>query len=146
VSVAAAVLIILGVIGLVDATYFVLVSYRAMRPDPRWMPRVCRMDEATCARVVDTPSARILGLPNAVYGVAWYAVAIGAGAAILVKGSLPLCWAYVAVAAATVLLSAYLAWALVVRLHTPCVLCFVGHGVNVGLLAVFGAACLGLGL
>jgi uncharacterized membrane protein len=128
-------------IGLLDALYFVLVTYRWIRPDPRWLPPVCRMDEGTCAKVVDTKYARILGLPNAVYGLVWFAISLGAGLALGWSGVLPFCSGFAAVAFATVAMSAYLAWALVVRVRTICVLCFLGHGVNAILLALFAVAC-----
>jgi hypothetical protein len=39
-------------------------------------------------------------------------------------------------AAGTVGFSAWLAWALVVRLRVLCPLCFLGHGINAGIAAV----------
>lgn len=132
----------LAVVGLADALYFTLVTYRLVRPDSRWLPRVCRMDEATCARVVDTPYARVLGLPNAVYGMAWYALVLASALApgpFVAAGGRP---ALVAVAALTVLLSAYLAWALLARLRVACVLCFLGHGVNVAIAALLALGAL----
>jgi len=131
----------LAVLGFLDALYFVLVTYRWMRPDPPWLPRVCRLDEGTCARIVDTRHARVLGLPNAVFGLAWYGIAGVAGAWMLAGRDLPFCGPILAASLLTVALSAYLAWALVVRLRVACTLCFLGHGVNVALLLVLAAAC-----
>lgn len=134
-------LLALAAVGFLDALYFVLVTYRVIPPDPRWLPNVCRMDEATCARVVDTPYARVFGLPNAVYGLAWYAIVGAAAAGALASGALPFCAPLVVASAATVAFSAYLAWSLLVKLRTPCPLCFLGHGVNAAILAALVAGC-----
>ncbi|MGH2670381.1 MAG: vitamin K epoxide reductase family protein [bacterium] len=112
-------LVALAAIGLADALYFVIA-----RPP-----------------VVRGPYARVLGLPNPVYGLAWYGVVLVAGTARLLGGRIPLCAVLLAVAAGTVALSAFLAWALVVRLRTPCLFCFAGHLVNAALLVVLALAC-----
>lgn len=130
-----AALLALAVVGFLDALYFVAVTYRWMRPDPRWLPPLCRMDEATCARIVDTREARALGLPNSVYGLAWYAAVAAAAAVALATGALPARPLLLAGAATSVAFSLYLAWSLV-RLRTLCPLCFLGHGVNVALLVL----------
>lgn len=136
-----AALLALAAVGVLDALYFVLVTYGVARPDTKWVPRFCRMDEASCARVLDTRYARVLGLPNAVYGLAWYAV-VGAAATLASLGEPLPCAPLLAGSAATVLLSAYLAWALLARLRVPCPLCFLGHAVNAALLAALALACL----
>lgn len=138
-AVVAATLAVVATVGLLDALYFVLVTYRWMRPDPRWLPRVCRMDDATCARIVDTPEARVLGLPNSVYGVAWYGVVLAAAARAF-AGPLPWKVPLVLAAGGTVVFSAYLAAVLVFRLRAPCPLCFLGHACNVAILALLAVA------
>lgn len=132
----------LALVGLANALFFISVTYRWVRSDAPWLPRVCRMDEGTCARVVDTPQARVFGLPNSVLGAAWYLVVLAAAGQALATGSLRYCLPLLLVAAFTVVFSAYLAWALVAQLRIVCVLCFLGHGVNVALLALLAWACL----
>lgn len=134
-------LVALAVVGALDALYFVLVDQRKIPPDPRWLPPVCRMDEATCVQIIDTPYARVLGLPNAVYGLTWYLLLASLAAWALVTGELLLCVPLLVVAGLTVLLSAYLAWALLVKLETVCPLCFLGHGINAAILVVLLLAC-----
>ncbi len=131
----------LGAVGFAIALYFTLVTYRWMRPDPRWLPRGCRMGEASCARVVDAPQARVLVVPNSVLGLAWYAGAIGGAVARAATGSWPACTAFLAAGSIAVALGAYLAWALLVRLRAPCPLCFAGHGVNVAIVALVAVDC-----
>lgn len=129
-------LLVLAVLGFLDALWFALLTYRVLPPDTPFVPRFCRMDEATCARVVDAPEARALGLPNAVYGLAWY-VAVGAWAvAPVASAHAPL----VAIATFTVAFSAWLAWRLLFVLRTPCPLCFLGHGVNAGILVALAVS------
>ena len=132
----------LAAVGALDALYFVLVTYRVVPPDAAWLPRVCRIDEATCARIVDTPEARALGPPNAVLGLAFYLLVAAAAAAGLLTGTLPGCALLLAAALGATALSAYLAWALLARLRARCVLCFLGHGLNAALLVALALACL----
>ncbi|MDX1611708.1 MAG: vitamin K epoxide reductase family protein [Candidatus Thermoplasmatota archaeon] len=135
-------LLALAGLGLANALYFVLVSRRLIPPDPRWLPPVCRMDEATCARVVDTPYARVFGVSNASLGVVWHLAVLAAGAMALATGIWPGCTLFLLVSLATVLLAVYLIWALVVKLETLCPLCLLGHGVNATILVLLALHCL----
>lgn len=115
--------------GLVIASYFTAVAYRWTRPDARWIPAFCRMEERTCASVVFTPSARVFGPPNSLLGQMFYA-ALLAGA---VSGSLthPRLWPlYLAAGLVSVGLGVYLSHALLFVLRVPCPLCFASHGIN----------------
>lgn len=133
----ALVLVTLGAAGFVLALYFTLVTYGKVRADSRWIPAVCRMDDQACAKVVHTPEARVLGLPNSVYGMAWYAVVVAVGLRPQVALMLPGRWFLLAlVAAGTVALSGYLAWVLLRKLRVLCPLCFLGHGLNVAIAAL----------
>jgi uncharacterized membrane protein len=130
-----------SILGFANALYFVLVAYRVMRPDARWLPRVCRMDDRTCASILETRYARVLGLPNALYGVLWYVAAGTAALVALATGRLPAPAALLGGSALAAAVSVYLAWALLYRLRVVCPLCFFGHGVNAALLALFALRC-----
>lgn len=132
----------LAAVGLFIAVYFTLVTYRIVPPDARWVPSFCRMDEETCAAVIDSEYARVFGVPNCVLGLGWYGAATGAGLAGLTGGTVPLCPTFVLVALVTVVVSVYLAWSLLFRLETHCPLCYTSHLLNGGLLAAFVVACL----
>jgi uncharacterized membrane protein len=123
-------LVLIGLAGLLDAAYFVGVTYGWVASEARWVPRACRMDQDTCASIVDTSYGRALGLPNAVYGLGWYSVLAAAGTALLVLGRLPGCSLLVVVGALVVLFSVYLAWSLVQKLDVFCPLCYIAHGLN----------------
>lgn len=113
------VLVGLAAIGLLDALYFLLA-----RPP-----------------IMDTPQARVFGLSNAAYGLAWYLLVAVAGAWVLTQGALPVCWGLLLVSAGTVLLAVYLIHQMIVELETLCPLCLVGHGVNLGILVALVLAC-----
>lgn len=132
---------VLSLVGVANAFYFVGVTYGWLAPDVRWVPRVCRMDEDTCARIVDTRYGRALGLPNAVYGIGWYLIVLGLAGALLYLGRLPGCQAALLASAGTVLFSIYLIWALVERLDVFCPLCYLGHGLNLAIFALLVAGC-----
>lgn len=136
-----ALLALAALVGLLDAGYFVGVAYGLMRPDASWVPRACRMDEETCASIVDTAYGRVFGLPNAVYGAAWYAVVLALAGTLLAGGAMPSCRLALLAAAGAVLFSVYLIWALVQRLGVRCPLCYLGHGLNLTILVLLAVGC-----
>ena len=125
----------LSIAGLMIASYLTAVSYRWMEPDAAWLPAVCRLDERTCASVVFTPQARLLGPPNSVLGQFYYAVLIVAAVA-GVLDTAPWSYGLLAAAAATVGLAAYLAYALLWVLRVRCPLCFASHAINVAIFSL----------
>lgn len=140
--VAGALVLALSLVGALNALYFLLVTYGHVRSDPRWLPRVCRMDKRTCWRIVHTRYAHTFGLSNAAYGLVWYALAAGAGVMLVTDVEPPFCEVLLAIAGLTVIFGLYLVWALRVRLRTHCPLCYLGHAINAGLFGVFGSVCL----
>jgi len=97
------------------------------------------MDGATCAVIVRTPQARLLGVPNSVLGLGFYPFAAW-GYFAGVQTALGMAVAATGVATAA---SAYLFYSLRVRLRVNCPLCFVAHGINVALFALCAAMWLG---
>ena len=131
----------LAAAGLVISSYFTAVAYRWMRPDARWIPRFCRLGEETCASIVFTPEARVLGVPNSLLGQIYY-VSLLAGAP---AGALDLPWlgfAWLAASLLTVGLGAYLTWSLLFVTRVACVLCFTSHAINA---VIFGLLVLRTG-
>ncbi len=121
---------LLAAVGFPVASYFTAVAWRWMRPDVRWIPSFCRLEERTCASVIFTPSARVFGPPNSLLGQVYYAGLL-AGAMFGVLGD-PWVWRLcIAASLATVALGAYLSYALLFVLRVPCPLCFASHGINV---------------
>ena len=131
---------ILAVAGLADCAYFLLVQHRLVDPSARWMPAFCRMDPATCARVLDTPHARLLGIPNAYYGAAWYAGVLFLLGSDAGPTTVP-CLAFLVPATLAATYSGYLAAALLWRLRVVCTLCYGAHVVNWALLILLGVRC-----
>lgn len=137
----AVILLALAILGFLDALYFVLVDAGRLRPDARLVPPVCRMDEKTCARVLDTGYARVFGVSNAALGLVWYGIVAAAAGFAVVEGRMPFCLFLAVAAGVTVLVSVYLLWALVARLRTACPLCFAGHAINALIFSAFVGAC-----
>lgn len=128
-------IVLLALVGLAISSYFTAVAYRWIRPDAAWVPRVCRLDEGTCASVVHTPRARVLGVPNSVLGQLYYlALIAGVASGWLWVGP----WRQLALLAAamTVLLGAYLTYSLLYVTRVPCRLCFTSHALNAVLALV----------
>jgi uncharacterized membrane protein len=82
---------------------------------------LCRAGEKVCRSIVRTPYARLFGLPNSLFGLAFY-ILTAVVAVLALGGTLP-AWLWrlnLLAAIITVLLIPYLVWALVVELKTWC--------------------------
>ena len=113
-------LLVLALLGAGISVYFTLVYYGRLQ-SRELPPALCQREERTCLTILETPYARLLGVPNAVVGIGFYALT-GVVAGLSLAGTVPR-WLWltsVLAAAATVLLAPYLVWALVVRLKTWC--------------------------
>lgn len=125
----------LAVVGLAISTYFTAVAYRWIAPDAAWLPPVCRIGEKTCATVVDTPRARVFGIPNSVLGQLWY-VALIVATPLGMTFAPPWWWGFLAASAGTVALGVFLTYSLLYITRVPCTLCFASHALNFVLFAL----------
>lgn len=131
-TVANIVILVCSALGFFISLYFTLVYYRLMRPDAAIVPWFCRMDERTCQSLLNTRNARILGAPNFLFGVLYYAAM-----ALFITGAIRISLALATFAAlSTVVLGVYLVYGLIVTLKTRCVLCYTTHACN---LLIFAA-------
>jgi uncharacterized membrane protein len=128
--------VLLSLAGLADALHFTFAYYGRIRK-ARWVPEIlCAREGSTCVTVVQTPYARVFGVPNSLLGTIYYllllAWAAGAG-----RVAQPwFTWALIAASAVTVLLGFYLIDALRRKLHVDCYLCYAAHAINAGLLVL----------
>ena len=119
----------LCVLGLWISVYFTGVSYHWFPADVKWVPQICQLKQATCQLVIETPRAKLFGVPNSVYGIALYTYLI------LYFLGLPAPWflGFAGALLATVR-SVYLAYSLIFVTRIPCPLCFTTHLINLILL------------
>ena len=122
--------IFLPLIGFWISVYFTGVYYRWFPPEVKWIPRVCRLKEQTCMSVLDTPRAKIFGVPNSVFGIALYLYLI---TTLLVPFPSLLTLSLLTVA---LLRSVFLAYSLLFITKIPCPLCFTGHTINLILFLI----------
>lgn len=129
----------LGILGLFISTYFTAVAYRWVSPETRWVPSFCRMGERTCATIVDSPRAKVFGVPNSVLGQLFY-LALLAGIATGILWESPFYLLALLASGGTVVLGAFLTYSLLFLTRVPCPLCFTSHFLNlcIFLLLVFG--------
>jgi uncharacterized membrane protein len=116
--------------GLGIALYFSLVYYGVIEADNRWIPSFCRMEKGACMRILDTPEAKVLGLPNSVLGVIYYV-------AILFIPIDRFEMLFLIASIFSVGLGMYLVRALIVRLKVHCPLCYTAHGINLVIANLF---------
>jgi uncharacterized membrane protein len=127
--------LLLSGVGIWISIYFTGVAYHWFSPHVKWVPRVCQLKESACQLVLETPRAKLFGIPNSVYGIGIYLYLL-----FFFLGA-PLSWHLgVFLAAVAVLRSIYLAYSLLFVTKIPCPLCFTSHGINLFLLI-----CLWLG-
>ena len=123
------VLIALSALGFLISCYFTAVAYRWIPPNAPWIPAFCRMGERTCASIVDTPRARLFGVPNSALGQLFYlALALGVVSGVLFAN--PFFIVYLAFSGLTVMVGLFLTYSLLFLTRVPCPLCFTSHGIN----------------
>jgi uncharacterized membrane protein len=129
-------LIGLSVVGLLISSYFTAVTYGWIRPDVRWVPSFCRMDEQTCASIVFTPQARVFFVPNSLLSQPYYLGILLGVVFEWIGGPAPPPVSYVVASALTVSFGVYLSYALLFVNRVACPLCFTSHGINLVIFVI----------
>ncbi|HEV2351747.1 MAG TPA: vitamin K epoxide reductase family protein [Terriglobia bacterium] len=132
-------IVFLSVVGLANALYFTFAYYGRIKK-ARWVPEIlCAREGSSCVTVVQTPYARVFGVPNSLLGIIYYVLLIvwacsgfTIGPSITIRTrAVPLSiLGFLAAGAGTVVLGFYLIYALRRKLHTHCPLCYLGHAIN----------------
>ena len=132
----------LSLAGLVISIYFTFAYYGRVKKS-RWVPEIlCAREGSNCVTVVQTPYARVFGVPNSLLGIIYYLLVIsdainGFGIPWYYKGGYQLIWPFqilIPASLATVLLGFYLIYALQRKLRINCALCYTAHAINLALL------------
>jgi len=120
-------LLLLTAAGFLISLYFTGVYYGYLKSNVWWIPAFCRMEQHSCQSILQTPEARVFGVPNFVLGLLFYGALV-----IVILGDSGgfLFDIVVATALFTVILAGYLVYALRVRLKIDCILCYTAHGIN----------------
>lgn len=121
---AALALVALTIPALLINAYFTSLSlgrWPGLRARLAGLFQACGAETSSCARVFETPYARIFGgLPNVYAGIVWCLALLALAGDWIVTGRTAVPWPYLAVAAGTLAVGAYLVHALVVVLEQPC--------------------------
>ncbi len=123
------IIFILSFVGLWISIYFTGVFYKWFAPDVFWIPKICQLKEASCMTVLDTPRAKLFGVPNSAFGVGLYTYLI------VDLFFFPPMFGLVSLGLA-VLRSIYLAYSLIFVTKIPCPLCFTSHVINLTLFLI----------
>ncbi len=123
-------IILLSAVGFWISFYFTGVYYKWFLSNVVWVPRFCRLDEKSCLTVLETPRAKIFGIPNSAFGMIVYGY--------LIVGSLffPPLLGFLLLALALGR-SLYLAYSLLFVTKIPCTLCFFSHAINLILFLIY---------
>ena len=129
-----ATVIVLALVGFADALYFTFAYYGRVKK-ARWVPEIlCAREGSNCVTVVQTPYARVFGMPNSMLGIVYYVLLILWA---LAGSPVPaLRWALIGASTASVLLGFYLIYSLRRKLYTHCPLCYMAHAINAALLVL----------
>ena len=138
---------LLSLAGLADALYFTLAYYGRVKK-ARWVPQIlCAREGSSCVTVVQTPYARVFGVPNSLLGIIYYVLLIVWG----LGSSWPDFWFVgwnrslvdfsffdflILASIITMGLGFYLIYALRRKLHVDCPLCYTAHAINAALLVL----------
>lgn len=140
-------ILVLSVAGLADALYFTLAYYGRVKK-ARWVPEVlCAREGSSCVTVVQSPYARVFGVPNSLLGILYYGVLIIWGLGYPWPRFWGLGWdkflvyvrfsnLLILVSIFTVGLGFYLVYALRRKLRVDCPLCYTAHAINAALLVL----------
>ncbi len=140
-------IIALSLAGIVISLYFTFAYYGRVKK-ARWIPEMlCAREGSSCVAVVQTPYARVLGVPNSLLGIVYYvALIIGAmkdwsyGINLylhLTNVVFPFTFGLlIFISAGTVALGFYLIYALRWKLQIDCPLCYTAHAINAALLVL----------
>jgi uncharacterized membrane protein len=140
---------VLSLAGLADSLYFTFAYYGRTRK-ARWVPKIlCAREGSSCVTVVQTPYARVFGVPNSLLGILYYVAvmlwllwpASVLGVEEYAHLFLSLTRALLLTSAATVVLGFYLVHALRRKLHVDCPLCYTAHVINVLLFILLTGFC-----
>jgi uncharacterized membrane protein len=139
----------LSLAGLAISLYFTFAYYGRVRKS-RWVPEIlCAREGSSCVTVVQTPYARVIGVPNSLLGIVYYPVMMGwilvaPHGEIWNRGViLPLStfnWVLAALSAIPVGLGCYLVYTLRWILRIDCPLCYAAHAINLALFVLLVVA------
>ncbi len=132
--------LVLSAIGLMVSAYMTLAYYGLLPHHAGLIPATCPSDGTTCLAITRTPASRVFGVPNSVLGLFYYALVISAAATRIAYDQWWILQSLLGVTVLAVLFSLYLAWVLIFRMRTVCVLCFTTHAINLALLGLIAAA------
>jgi uncharacterized membrane protein len=122
--------------GLADALYFTFAYYGHIKK-ARWVPKtLCAAKGSTCVTVVQTPYARVFGIPNSLLGSFYYVLLIGWAAIGPSRVSPGLTWLLIAGSFGSVATGLYLIYALRRKLHIDCPMCYAAHAINTTLFVL----------
>jgi uncharacterized membrane protein len=138
---------VLSLAGFADTLYFTFAYYGRIKK-ARWVPEIlCAREGSACVTVVQTPYARVFGLPNSLLGSVYYLLMIAGAMSGWSFGTnlyvhftyfvIPLGFGILLlISGGTVILGFYLVYALRRKLRVDCPLCYTAHAINTAIFVL----------
>jgi uncharacterized membrane protein len=126
-------ILLLSLVGSLISIYFTLVYYQVIPANYYLVPRMCRMNEATCQTVLSARDAKVFGFPNSALGFLYYTIVFFITLIGGWENNRFVHWVFLLISILVVLLTVYLSYSLLYKIKIVCPLCFVSHGINVAI-------------
>lgn len=123
--------LIVAVIGLMDATYMALADYGVVKLYNASLPVACRIGPGGCQDVIRSPLGRFMGIPTPILGGLYFLTWIVAAGWRLHTNRWPAPPLLLLLLTGGLALSAYLLHALFFRVASPCPYCLLAHTLNI---------------
>ena len=124
---------IMSIMGLFISFYFLCAKSGWF---PKFVKNMPLCEGNTCIRVSDSKYGKMFGIPNYIFGMIYYIAILLFSLFSFLNADKNVYYFLLVMSWSTILLVVYLTYALLVKLKTVCVPCFVLHGVNVGIAAL----------
>mgnify|MGYP005839317127 FL=1 len=137
--------VVIGVLaasGMLVSIYMSLAALGIADPESTRLPAFCRLREGTCRTVLDAPQGRLAGIPNPVWGIGFYAIALANACARIWLGRYYAALPMLALVLGVLGFTVYLLYVLLRVIRVPCFPCFTAHAINFGIAAAYTASLL----
>ena len=127
----------LAVIGFADSAYLTLVHYDILAYGLPLFKSACDYASGNCETVARLNQFSLLGIPNSLLGVAYYALIIGVALLRIHTRKWPIPLMLMGAIFVGLIFSVYLFHLLVFKIQIPCPFCIAAHAINLSIAILY---------